>query len=135
MDSVGQVSMRNRKISVLSKDSHEDILSPLGRAELRGICSISFAFLSLSMKEMQMLSDANDPGLQILARGAGRIAAYQLRASAVLPEDLHLVPRTHVKKLTTNYHSSSRGLVPPFDLYRHPCPPPTHTVFKRSFNS
>lgn len=69
--------MRNRKISVLSKDSHEDILSPLGRAELRGICSIiSFAFLSLSMKEMQMLSDANDPGLQILARGAGRIAAF-----------------------------------------------------------
>lgn len=76
MDSVGQVSMRNRKISVLSKDSHEDILSPLGCADLRGICSISFAFLSLSMKEMQMLSDANDPGLQILAHGAGRIAAF-----------------------------------------------------------
>lgn len=72
-----------------------------------------------------MLSDANDPGPQILACGAGRIAAYQLRASAVLPEDLHLVPRTHVKKLTTNYDSSSRGLVPPFDLYRHPCPPHT----------
>lgn len=76
MDSVGQVSMRNRKISVLSKDSHEDILSPLRRAELRGMCSIiSFAFLTLSMKEMQMLLNANDPGLQILAHGAGRIAA------------------------------------------------------------
>lgn len=76
MDSIGQVSKRDRKISVLSKDSREDILSPIRRTELSGICSIiSLAFVTLSMKEMQMLSDANDPGLETLAHGAGRRAA------------------------------------------------------------
>lgn len=76
MDSVGQVSKWDRKISVLSKDSLEDILSPIRCAELSGIYSIiSLAFVTLSMKEMQMLSDANDHGLETLTHGAGRRAA------------------------------------------------------------
>lgn len=62
--------------SVLSRDSHEDILSPIRRAEPSGMCSIIlFAFVTLSMKEMQMLSDANYPGLETLSHGAGRIVA------------------------------------------------------------
>lgn len=45
-------------------------------AELSGIYSIiSLTFVTLSMKEMQMLSDANDPGLETLAHGAGRRVA------------------------------------------------------------
>lgn len=52
------------------------MLSPIRCAELSRICSvISFAFVTLSMKEMQMLLDADDPGLETLTHGAGRIAA------------------------------------------------------------